>query len=194
MPHAPHERRFHGDPDRLRSPERLELLEVDRVVELSLEGLEAGRMLDIGTGTGVFAQAFAAHGLQVCGIDLSEELLQIARQFVPQAEFRLAPAEDIPYPAGAFDMAFLGHVLHEVDDAVQALEEARRVATSQIVVLEWPYREEPHGPPLEHRLKPDTVRELARVAGLGPVDHIELTHMDMYWMTPSVGRGQGEAA
>jgi methylase of polypeptide subunit release factors len=52
-----HERRFRGDPARLRSPERLEQLEVERVVELSLEGITAGSVLDVGTGTGVFAEA-----------------------------------------------------------------------------------------------------------------------------------------
>ena len=51
-----HERRFHGTADRLRSPERIRLLEVDRVVSLAAEGLAATRVIHIGTGTGVFAR------------------------------------------------------------------------------------------------------------------------------------------
>ncbi len=53
---------------------------------------------------------------------------------------------------GAFEVAFLGHVLHETDDPVRALSEARRVTTVRVVVLEWPYVQEEEGPPLEHRL------------------------------------------
>ena len=34
----------------------------------------------------------------------------------------------------------LGHVLHETDDPVAALVEARRAARLRVVVLEWPYR------------------------------------------------------
>jgi ubiquinone/menaquinone biosynthesis C-methylase UbiE len=185
MPHEPHERRFHGDPDRLRAPERLELLELERVVDLSLEGLKADAMLDVGTGSGVFAEAFAARGMHVSGIDVNLELLALAHDFVPEGEFKPAPAENIPYRDAAFDLAFLGHVLHEADDPIQALKEAARVASARVVVLEWPYREQPHGPPLEHRLKTAKVHELARAAGLNSVELIALTHMDLYRMTPA---------
>jgi SAM-dependent methyltransferase len=184
MPHEHNERRFHGEPERLRSPERLELLEIDRVVGLSLDGLTVRSVLDIGTGTGVFAQAFAARGVRVCGIDVSSELINLARGYVPGTDFKVAPAEAVPYPDGAFDVAFLGHVLHEADDGVVALKEAGRVAALRVVILEWPYRDQPHGPPMEHRLKPDKVRQLAHDAGLEPVERIELAHMDLYRMTP----------
>ncbi len=47
-----HEKRFEGDMERLRNPERLARLEVDRVVALCLEGTIIKNMLDVGTGTG----------------------------------------------------------------------------------------------------------------------------------------------
>jgi ubiquinone/menaquinone biosynthesis C-methylase UbiE len=180
MPADLHERRFHGEPDRLRAPERIALLEVDRVATLSLEGLAAARVLDVGTGTGVFAEAFAARGCAVTGIDANGELLEVARRFVPGAEFRQASAEAVPYDDGAFDLTFLGHVLHETDDPVKALQEARRVSAVRIVVLEWPYAPEEPGPPLAHRLKVDDVRRIAGQAGLERVEHTRLTHMDFY--------------
>ncbi len=182
MAQEPHERRFHGGAGHLRSAERLALLEVEHVVTLSVEGLAVRRVLDIGTGAGVFAEAFAARGYVVAGIDAYGSLLQVASQFVPGAEFKEATAEAIPYGDDAFDLAFLGHVLHETDDPVRALEEARRVSTARVVVLEWPYAEEKHGPPLEHRLRPEAVLEMAKRAGLGRVEHLRLTHMDLYRM------------
>jgi ubiquinone/menaquinone biosynthesis C-methylase UbiE len=182
MPETGHERRFHGEADRLRSPERISRLEVDRVVTLAAEVLAATTVLDIGTGTGVFAEAFSAKGFTVVGIDVNRSLLQVAQQLVPGVEFKEAAAEAIPYGDRTFDIAFLGHVLHESDDPLAVLREARRVSTRRVVVLEWPYVLEEHGPPLEHRLKPEDVEEMATHAGLAGVEHLRLTHMDLYRM------------
>jgi ubiquinone/menaquinone biosynthesis C-methylase UbiE len=175
-----HERRFHGDGARLRSPDRVALLEVDRVVALALEGLAARRVLDVGTGTGIFAEAFAARGLAVTGIDANAKLLEEARRLVPAAEFMEGAAEAIPFGDGAFDLAFLGHVLHEADDPVAAVREAGRVSTQRVIVLEWPYEQEEHGPPLAHRLKVEAVLDMVERAGLGPAEHTRLVHMDLY--------------
>jgi SAM-dependent methyltransferase len=182
MPEEEHERRFHGEADRLRSPERISLLQVDRVVTLAVEGLAAPRVLDVGTGTGVFAEAFAEKGFAVVGIDANRSLLEVARQLIPGVAFKEATAESIPYGDRTFDVAFLGHVLHETDDPLAALREARRVSTRRVVVLEWPYVLEEDGPPLQHRLKPEDIKEMAKRAGLGSVEHLRLTHMDLYRM------------
>ena len=177
-----HERRFHGSAERLRSAERIALLEVDRVVSLSIEELATPRILDVGTGTGVFAEAFAARGFAVTGIDTNSDLLQEARRLVPSAEFKRAAAEAIPYGDGTFEVVFLGHVLHETDDPLGALSEARRVATVRVVVMEWPYLQEEQGPPLEHRITQDTIVEMARLAGLEHVEVLKLEHMYLYRM------------
>jgi ubiquinone/menaquinone biosynthesis C-methylase UbiE len=178
-----HERRFHGVSEMLRSPGRIELLEVERVVSLCLAGITVRTVLDVGTGTGIFAEGFAAQGLEVTGIDANPAMLEAARRVVPQAWFELAPAEAIPYPGGAFDLVFLGHVLHEADDAQAALHEARRVARLRVAVLEWPYRLEEQGPPLIHRLKPEKVAELAQAAGFLKVETVPLAHMMFYQLS-----------
>ena len=53
-----HERRFKGEVERLRAPERIQRIEVDRVVNLCLEGVRADSVLDVGTGSAIFAEAF----------------------------------------------------------------------------------------------------------------------------------------
>jgi ubiquinone/menaquinone biosynthesis C-methylase UbiE len=178
-----HEKRFHGKANRLRSPERIRLLEVDRVVALTTEGLKASRLIDIGTGTGIFAQAFAAIGLSVIGIDANPALLTLARETVPGVRFDEAPAEAIPFEERAFDIAFLGHVLHETDDPVKALMEAHRVSTTLVAVLEWPYVQEEQGPPLAHRLEPAIIVEMAKRVGFKGVERLKLRHMDLYRMS-----------
>ena len=180
----PHERRFSGDANRLRAPERVARLDVERVVALALEGTHVTSALDVGTGTGVFAQAFAGLGIAVTGLDANAGLLAIARDLVPAAAFREGTAEELPFPDRSFDLVFLGLVLHETDDAVAALREARRVAGVRVTVLEWPYLEEEHGPPLAHRLDGNAVRTLATAAGFASVDAIKLDHVDLYRLTP----------
>lgn len=182
MSEETNERRFHGEPNSLRSKERLALLEVDRVITLSIEGLGAGRILDVGTGTGIFAEAFLAKGFEVAGIDANGVMLEVARRLVPEAEFKRAHAEAIPYGNGEFDLSFLGLLLHETDDPVQALREARRVSRSRVVVLEWPCVHDDHEPPLERRLSVEKILDIAKQAGLEHVEHQRLTHMDLYRM------------
>ncbi len=179
-----HDRRFQGQADHLRALDRLVRMEVPRVVALSIDGITVESVLDIGTGTGVFAEAFATQGLAVTGIDVNAELLGVARQTVPTAQFKQAPVEQIPFADRSFDLAFLGHVLHEADDPVAALKEAHRVARRRVAILEWPYRQEEKGPPLEHRLKPEFVTNLARQAGFHGVETIHLEYMDFYRLTP----------
>ena len=160
------------------------MLQVPSVVRLSLDGAVIRSVLDAGTGTGIFAAAFAAQGLRATGIDVNEELLEQARTAVPGVEFRSAALEQLPFEDRSFDLVFLGHVLHETDDPLRALREARRVAGLRVAVLEWPYREEPQGPPLHHRLPPKKILRLAELAGYSSSERLQLEHMDLYRLAP----------
>ncbi|MEI6876672.1 MAG: methyltransferase domain-containing protein [Spirochaetota bacterium] len=178
-----HERRFDGGPDRLRNPERIALMEVPRVISLSLEGPAARNVLDVGTGTGVFAEAFATAGLEVTGLDVNPELLAVARGLVPSARFQEGLAEHLGFPDRSFDLVFFGLVLHETDDALMALKEAHRVTSGRVAILEWAHRAEPKGPPLEHRMKPEAIEDLAAKAGFSKVETIELGRLVLYRLT-----------
>ena len=177
------ERLFHGGAERLRAPSRLALLEVKRVTDLCLEGIPAQSALDVGTGTGIFAEAFSLAGLAAAGVDLNPELLAVARQLVPSVPFFESPAETLPCDDGAYDLVFLGHILHEVDDPLLVLREARRVARKRVAILEWPYVEGTQGPPLAHRMRPEKVVELAGLAGFSKVETLGLSHMVLFRMT-----------
>lgn len=168
----------HFDPSELRSPERLARLEMDRVVETSLRGIKPRTCLDIGTGTGIAAEALAARGLACTGLDASGSMLCMARAAVPTAAFVQAPLDHLPFCSGSFDLLYMGHVLHEAPDTGIALREARRLARLRVAVLEWPYEEvdRSHGPPLKRRLSVDQVREFGSVAGFDLVQVFPLAH------------------
>jgi ubiquinone/menaquinone biosynthesis C-methylase UbiE len=152
-------------------------MEVERVVEVILQRWKPVSALDVGTGTAVFAEAFARQGLTVSGNDVNQEMVEEASRHVPNGTFRVAPAEALPFDNHSFDVVFLGHVLHEADDPVQALREAKRVSTKGVAILEWPYREEEHGPPVDHRLTVEQTDQIALKAGFARIEHPALKHM-----------------
>lgn len=166
--------------EKLRSSKRLERLQVERVVELCLEGISAKSVLDVGTGSGVFAEAFMPLVDEVTGIDTNPEMVEVAREYVPTAKFQVGAAESIPSPDDEYDVVFLGHVLHESDAPLAVLLEARRCARQRVVILEWPYRDEKMGPSIEERMKPDEVSDLAQQAGYQNIEAISLAHMILY--------------
>ena len=178
-----HERRFNGEIERLRRTERVALLEVPRVIDLCNEGVRVSSVLDVGTGSGIFAEAFAGRGMFVAGIDPNPEMLKAARGFVPSGEFQQGVIEGLPFKDNAFDLVFLGHVLHESDDLVKALAESKRCAKVRVAVLEWPYKKEESGPPIDHRLKSGDVLAAAKQLEFSTIETVQLQHMVLFRFT-----------
>lgn len=172
--------RFHGDPAGLRALDRIERLQPARVVAACLDGVSLRSVLDVGTGTGLFAEAFLDAGLSATGVDTSSTMVRLAAQQVPEAQFAVGSAEALPFADSSFDLVFLGHVLHESDDPVLALQEARRVSRVRVAVLEWPYREEESGPPLAHRISPERMAEIAEEAGFERADSMSFQRTTLY--------------
>ncbi|MDD5673663.1 MAG: class I SAM-dependent methyltransferase [Chitinivibrionales bacterium] len=178
------EKTYNHGLERLRDPARLDLLEVERVVGLAMEGFPpcGVTVLDVGCGSGVFAECFTKRTCCVAGIDINEEMVKEASRIVPAGDFRIGSAEKIPFEARTFDIVFFGLVLHETDDLVQALTEARRVTRKRVVALEWPYKESEKGPPLAHRLEGKTIEAGAKKAGMQKIDTITLKELALYRM------------
>jgi SAM-dependent methyltransferase len=178
-----HEKLYDGSIERLRTPERVARLEVEHVVALCLETADLKSVLDVGVGSGLFAEAFAQHGLEVAGVDVNPEMIIAAKQFVPKGDFRESTAEALPYPDASFDLVFFGLVLHESDEPRKVLQEAKRVSHQRICILEWPYQGGEFGPPLAHRLNPTEISDLARQIGFTHLESIPLMHLVLYRLT-----------
>jgi ubiquinone/menaquinone biosynthesis C-methylase UbiE len=164
----------------LRAPERLAILEADRAASLSLRDHKIQSALDVGTGSGIFAEVFVGLGLDVTGIDIQEPMLAAARKLVPGARFELGSAEALPFTDGLFDLCFLGLILHESSSPLLTLQEAYRVAAERVAILEWPYKEQEIGPPLNHRLKTEDVLHNAADAGFSRTQVIPLEYLELF--------------
>ena len=175
-----HEKRFAGDIKRLRNPERVERLEVERVVDLCLKTSPVASVLDAGSGSGLFAEAFSKRGLKVSGLDVNLEMLTAARKFVPNGDFRVGVTEALPFPDRSFELVFLGLVLHEADDVLKTLLEALRVSRQRVYILEWPYQDQSFGPPLADRLNPADLASLFQKAAFRKWKMTKLTNTVLY--------------
>jgi ubiquinone/menaquinone biosynthesis C-methylase UbiE len=178
-----HKKLYDGGIERLRAPERVARLEVERVVSLCLKAADLKSVLDVGVGSGLFAEAFVQHGLEVAGVDVNAEMIVATKRFVPNGDFRVSTAEALPYPNETFELVFLGLVLHESDEPLKVLQEARRVSCQRVCILEWLYLEGGFGPPIAHRLNPTQIADLTQKAGFAHLESIPLKHLVLYRLT-----------
>ena len=174
------DKRFKDKIEKLREPERIARYQMDTLIAHCLNGIEIQNVLDVGTGSALFAETFSKKGLEVAGADVNPDMIAAAEEFVPAGRFEVAPAEKMPFDDQSFDLVFMANVFHEVDDQVQALLEAKRIARKRIAILEHPHKEQPFGPPMHHRLKSEQIRQFAMQAGLETIKIIELTNVNLY--------------
>jgi demethylmenaquinone methyltransferase/2-methoxy-6-polyprenyl-1,4-benzoquinol methylase len=87
-----------------------------------------GHVLDVATGTGLVAAELLRRGFAVTGVDLSPEMLAVARRrFGDEVELINASAEALPLASESFDHLTVTHVLRYVADPGATLAELARV-------------------------------------------------------------------
>ncbi len=94
--------------------------------------------LDIGCGNGRHAELLEAHADRVLGVDLSGELLAIARERVPGATFLAGDAAALPLVDGAVGLAVYIATIHHLPERRlrrRSLDELARVLTADGVAL-----------------------------------------------------------
>lgn len=94
--------------------------------------------LDVACGTGDMAIELLKRGSSVTGIDLSEEMLAIARRKTAEANFQLANAEALPFDDASFDAATSAFGIRNFVHLDKGLAEMARVLKSggRMVILE----------------------------------------------------------
>ncbi len=101
----------------------------------AVDARQGMRLLDVGTGPGLVAEHAATRGCAVTGVDISPQMLDIARGRVPDADFREGSAEELPCANSSFDavvgnfvVLHLGHPNRLAAEAARVLEPGGRVA------------------------------------------------------------------
>lgn len=105
-------------------------------------------LLDIGTGTGRVLELFGQRGVNGVGVDLSREMLAVARANLAQANLRNCYVRQgdmyrLPFPDHSFDAVTIHQVLHFADEPAAAIAEAARVLrpSGRLVIADFaPHR------------------------------------------------------
>ena len=100
--------------------------------------------LDLGTGTGRMLELFSERFERGLGIDVSADMLRVARAKMDQPNLRHCRVRkgnlyDLDVPAGAADVTVLHHVLHYLDDPGLAIAEAARTLrpSGQLLIVDF---------------------------------------------------------
>ena len=148
------------------------------------------RVLEVGAGTGIHASWL----LELCpvrytGVDLSEEMLHVAKERLPaEVILKAAAAESLPFEDAVFDAVFCSGALHHFAEKPTAVQEMGRVVRpgGRVVLCE----PNPGNPlnlykslveSVEHGVRdisPRNFRMWSRLAGL------DETHHEFFNFTP----------
>ena len=95
---------------------------------------DSGSLLEIGVGTGRIAIPLQENGIDVTGIDVSENMLEIARK-KGLKKHMIADARALPFGDASFDSVLFVHVFHLLDDVKAVMAQARRVARKHVMTV-----------------------------------------------------------
>lgn len=103
----------------------------------SVRGLQ-GNVLDVACGTGDMVVELQRQGCTVTGVDLSREMLDLARQKVSSAMFQLGDAEHLPFEDSSFDAVTCAFGVRNFVHLEQGLSEMLRVLKpgGHMIILE----------------------------------------------------------
>ena len=160
---------------------------IDAVTNAIIDALArngAGRLLEVGVGTGRISLPLMARGLPVTGVDISAGMVaRLRKQLTPghhTPDLIFGDTTRLPFRDDAFPAVLTVHVLHLVSSANAALAEIRRVLADGGVYLQkvqrdnetlaasaawWDDALERRGHAPIRRLRFDAQRELIRAAG-----------------------------
>lgn len=108
---------------------------LEQVFRSLLEPKPGERVLDIGCGTGNHLLILNKLGLDISGVDASDYMVKKARARVGRrSAIKIGRAEDLPFDDDEFDLVTLINTLEFLDNPLQALREAGRVARRKVLV------------------------------------------------------------
>src|SRR4249920_2871166 len=158
---------------------------VEDAIRAALADKPIRALLDLGTGTGRMLELFGPEIERGLGLDLSLDMLLLARDRLERAGLRNCSVRqgdlyDLPLANDSFDVVILHQVLHFLDDGARAIREAARVLRpgGRLLIVDFaPHEQEFLREQFAHRrlgFAPETITQWITASGLEPVLHRSL--------------------
>jgi len=104
--------------------DRLEKKAISRYLPPSTKGT---KLLEVGCGTGHWSQFFSEYGFEVTGVDVSEQMIDIAKsKNISNASFQVADGHSLPFADNTFNVTAAITTLEFVHDAKTVVREMVR--------------------------------------------------------------------
>lgn len=185
---------------------RVPKADVEEAMLSAVDGRRLDRLLDIGTGTGRILQLFAPRITSGLGIELSREMLNLARtrldaEGLDHCAVRHGNAYNLDVTTGSSSLTVLHHVLHFLDEPARAIEQAAQTVEplGHLLIVDFgPHLIESLRTDHGHRrlgFDDDEVTGWCEAAGLRDIEvkHLELSHADPPAMTITMWRATQRA-
>lgn len=159
---------------KLNDPSRLEILPPQRLFAL-LQAPNGGRVVDFGTGTGLFAAELACQrpDLEIIALDEQPEMLARLEANPAARAKNIVPAgpDALPRLRSTADGVLALNVLHELGDGATGELAALLKSSGRLVVADWNGAiDRPVGPPRDHVYTPAEGRAKLERVGLEIID------------------------
>ena len=147
---------------------------------------DLGEVLELGCGTGYFTEAIVKNSKNVFATDLSEELLEKAKERLGgnyKITFQKENCMNISFASNKFNTVFMANLIHIIEDPLKVIQECYRILkdnglliitsftnynmkTWEIIKLGFGYIKVWGKPPKHtHRFSPDSLSALIQSAG-----------------------------
>lgn len=122
-------------------------------MEAALSSYHANKTLDIGCGYGRLSPWIAKNTGEYYGIDAEEKLIELAKGYYPELNFKCGLVQKLPFPDDMFDLCITWTVLQHIPDSAieMAVSEMKRVLqpSGTIIIAEEVNEKEGRGNPFE---------------------------------------------
>lgn len=110
-----------------------------RALAHAVDEVQPATLLEVGVGTGLVLPRYPAHS-KVVGIDLSADMLEVARRKVAsltgrRIELQVMNAEQLDFPDATFDCVTVPYVLSVTPDPDRFVSEIRRVCKPGGIII-----------------------------------------------------------
>ncbi|MEK6938949.1 MAG: methyltransferase domain-containing protein [Nanoarchaeota archaeon] len=89
--------------------------------------LKNKKLLDVGCGPGIHIKKYVKRGAKCTGIDLSNEMIKLAKKYCPSADFKKGSIYDLKFDDDFFDIITSSFVLDHVKELNRGIKEVKRV-------------------------------------------------------------------